>query len=443
MKINSRNFIVALVTIIVVIALLVVPGIIGGSIHSATVDSVIELVPPPEQSQVRVTGSAFQRGWFNSTAQLQVEFLPLLEMTAEPVTLLLDMDIRHGPVLFTREGLKWGLASADITPTLGGPGAEELRAEIPTDTPLPVLDGYMLAGFDQTLMLGVTLGAYEYSDVQGSIQFGGLDGSITFVGDSLRGFLVETGQLSLDVASEPFDLQIAPSRAESRFEASDQLVAPVSGSMEIPSISSTMPARLSITGMVMESSLNYSSPQQEQLAARHSIHIDNVEGVVPLSTFSWRTELNDIDRELAEGYYLLAENLGNVNSQGFGTDVLISNMESNLLQNPMELISRLQTNAYDGEHRVSIQVNWAGIAGARRFDNVPPAELFEALTASVELDVDEMAMGRSPLAGMVTPYIREGILVPENGRILIRGDLHNGTLVVNEQEFPLGDMFNQ
>jgi len=64
-----------------------------------------------------------------------------------------------------------------------------------------------------------------------------------------------------------------------------------------------------------------------------------------------------------------------------------------------------------------------------------------ALKIKLDLSLDLDAILRSPLAGLVDPYAREGYLTVSKGRVMIEASLQNSVLRVNGDELPLDQFF--
>ena len=110
-------------------------------------------------------------------------------------------------------------------------------------------------------------------------------------------------------------------------------------------------------------------------------------------------------------------------------------------QNSLVLNNLLIANAYDGSHTLDLQIHWTGLPD---LNNIAAMDVNAALNAlSVELAVsfDLDAIMRSPAAGMVDPYVQQGYLEIDNGRILINGSLQGSVLTINEDTISLNQFF--
>ncbi|MBT8145284.1 MAG: DUF945 family protein, partial [Gammaproteobacteria bacterium] len=79
-----KKSLLAIIVVIVVI-LLVVPNLVGGGIQSATVQTLLAMVPDPASQTLDIRQTEFRRGWFSSYARIEVSAVGLEALTDEPV----------------------------------------------------------------------------------------------------------------------------------------------------------------------------------------------------------------------------------------------------------------------------------------------------------------------------------------------------------------------
>ncbi|MBT8146102.1 MAG: YdgA family protein, partial [Gammaproteobacteria bacterium] len=158
-----KKSLIAIVVIVVVI-LLVAPNIVGGGIQSATVQTLMAMVPDQANQTLDIRQTEFRRGWFSSAARIEISVAELDALTGEPISLILDMDINHGPLLLTPGGIRLGLAHADINPSISGFNPEDIEpdGEIESTTP----SATMFAGFDNNVEVVFQLDNFQASNVE-------------------------------------------------------------------------------------------------------------------------------------------------------------------------------------------------------------------------------------------------------------------------------------
>ncbi|MCH8265161.1 MAG: DUF945 family protein, partial [Proteobacteria bacterium] len=146
--------ILAAVALLALIALAVMPKVVGVGIEDATVTNLVDLVPLEARDQITITSNRFDGGWFSSSAVMDIAYSPLgAVLGALPITAQIILDIQHGPILFTPNGLEFGLAYARIIPKLRNVELESALSQLPFE--LPSIDIGVLAGFDQSLRVGL------------------------------------------------------------------------------------------------------------------------------------------------------------------------------------------------------------------------------------------------------------------------------------------------
>ena len=106
------------IIVVLVLVLVVIPNVIGSRIQTTTVDTLLAMVPAEASNVLNIQQTEFRRGWFSSSAELEISIDEVNEIAGEPVYLILDMDINHGPLLFTPDGIRFGIAHANVDPSV-------------------------------------------------------------------------------------------------------------------------------------------------------------------------------------------------------------------------------------------------------------------------------------------------------------------------------------
>jgi len=180
------------VAVLAVLALALMPKVIGASIERATIDNLIALIPPEAQNQFEIRRDEFSDGWFSSSTTIELIYTPI---GTDAIALTMDFDIDHGPLLQTENGLNFGLAYAVIKPSIRNDLFDIAIAEI--SFPLPDITLTLLARFDQSLWLNMNVSALSYSDTAGEFNFEGLDANVDVAADQSARFSVQMGEVSV------------------------------------------------------------------------------------------------------------------------------------------------------------------------------------------------------------------------------------------------------
>ena len=112
-----------------------------------------------------------------------------------------------------------------------------------------------------------------------------------------------------------------------------------------------------------------------------------------------------------------------------------------LIQNSLVLNNILQANVYGGDHSVDLNIDWEGIPDRADLNDPQLEEIAAALAIQLKISLDQQAIMKSQFAALVEPYVKQGYLLVENGRILFSASLQNGALTVNGEETPLDQFF--
>ena len=112
-----------------------------------------------------------------------------------------------------------------------------------------------------------------------------------------------------------------------------------------------------------------------------------------------------------------------------------------VLQNPLEFNNKIEANSYDGDHTAELRARWTGLSALNTAAELDINAAIAALNMTLEVSLDLESILRSPLAGVVDPYVQQGYLTIANGRVLIEASLQDSVLRVNGDELPLDQFF--
>ena len=112
-----------------------------------------------------------------------------------------------------------------------------------------------------------------------------------------------------------------------------------------------------------------------------------------------------------------------------------------MIRNSLVLNNEVAANVYDGDHSIDLRIHWAGLPDLTDLARLDINEVIAALTISVEVSLDLAAIMRSAAAEFIDPYVQEGYIRLDNGRILVNGSLSDSELIVNGEAVPLDQFF--
>jgi uncharacterized protein YdgA (DUF945 family) len=434
--------ILAAAALLALIALAVMPKVVGVGIEDATVTNLVDLLPLEARDQITITNNRFDGGWFSSTAVMDIAYSPLGAMLgALPITAQIILDIQHGPILFTPNGLEFGLAYAQIIPKLRNVELESALSQLPFD--LPSIDIGLLAGFDQSLRVGLEVAPINYSDSQGHLLFDGLSGSFVSHGDNSAEFSLSVGKLEAQENGSTIGFTLSGIELTSRTSQLNDVLAPSSAILTIPRITSDTPYPFTVDGILVESRLQTSTSGAALTDIYQRLEVASIDSEFPLKSISWTSEINEIQNDLFQRYYDLLTNLqtqisfpSSPDTAGTQMNRLSQELMLVLVQNRLVFNNRIAANAYDGDHSFDLSISWNGLPELDSITGLNMRTAIDALTVKLDLSLDLAAIMRSPAAEMVDPYVQQQYIRIDNGRILLNGSVEDGELVLNGEHSP-------
>ncbi len=426
---------------VIALTVAVSPKIIGLSVQRITIDNMLALIPPEADSQLEIHRNTFSNGWFSSTAEIEVIYTPL---GTDAISLLMNFDIDHGPLLQTPNGPKFGLAYADISPDIRNELFDLTVADLPFRLPEIKLD--LFARFNQSVYLGMVVSSVNYSGADGEMNFEGLDASFLVAQDQSANFTMNMGKLSATESRANSNLTISGISLHSETAQMSDILAKSSAELSIPSINSTAPLPLAVTDILIEYKLLKSPSSAQHIEAYQALNVGNISGDLPIRSLNWSSEVKQVNGELVRQYYQLLNALQNeMNTKPTVVSAELTELRQQLLlvtlQNTLELNNFIEANAFGGDHNTDLRIQWIGLSD---LDNVTALDIdavLAALTVELSLSLDLEAILRSPLAEMVDPYLQQGYITLNNGRILVQASLRESVLRVNGDELPLDQFF--
>lgn len=428
---------------VVLIALLLtlMPRIIGAGIERATIDNLIALIPPEAESQFEIRRSEFSNGWFSSSTTIELIYTPI---GTDAIALSMDFNIDHGPLLQTKDGLDIGLAYASIEPSIRNDMFDIAIAEI--SFPLPDITLDLLAHFDQSLWLNMNVSDLYFSDTSGDFHFEGLNASIDVAANQSARFSLQMGELSAVENTDNSNIFIAGMSITSSTTQLNDILAQSQAMLSIPSVSSTWPLPFTVSDIGADYGMQASLTEENFSEIFQSIRIASIESEIPVNSFNWRSEIKQINNELLRDYYrLLSEMQSEIDSEADTVSTEFTELSQELyllgLQNPLELNNRIEASSYGGDHSAELLVLWAGLSDLSNAADLDINEAITALNMGLEVSLELESIMRSPLAGLVDPYVQQGYLTVANGRVMIEASLQDSVLRVNGEELPIEQFF--
>ena len=429
------------VAVLILLALTLMPKVIGAGIERATIDSILTLIPPETKSQFEIRRNEFSDGWFSSSTTIEFIYTPI---DTDAIALTMDFDIDHGPLLQTDDGLSIGLAYAVIQPSIRNDLFGIAIAEL--SFPLPDITLNLLARFDQSMWVNMNVSALNFSDAAGEFNFSGLDANVDVASDQSAYFSIQMGELSATENAENSNFLISGMTVTSSTAQMNDILAESRATLTIPVVSSTLPLPFSVLDLGIDYGLRASSTKDNFSELYQTIHVANIESEIPVSSFSWLTEVKQVNNDLLHDYYRLLSELQNEINAGAETapadfTELVQELYLLAIQNPLEFNNQIEANSYNGDHSAELRALWTGLSALNTAEELDINTAIAALNMTLDISLDLESILRSPLAGVIEPYVQQGYLTIANGRILIEADLQDSILRVNGDELPLDKFF--
>ena len=440
--INRILQVLLVLSIALVLIFVVTPKIIGLGIRDAATTSLINLVPPESRGQVSVTNTQFDIGWFRTAATVDIDLTS--PGFSESLDIRLNVDIQHGPFLLTDEGPRIGLIYANIDPGFSSSELIQTLAEIPFE--LPSVEITLLAGLNQSLRVDLNIAPVNYNQNGTNLIFTGVDGNLTANTDNSASLNVSVGNIIAHDSNSQLSFNLAGIEIKSYTTQMNDLLAPSTIFLAIPTISSTGPFSFNLTNLSSNSRMQASTIPQA-IDIFQNIQVGNIESELPVQSLNWTTELNEVQNKLFKGYYEIIRTIqsqvssNNLNAAMAEATALGGDMALLLVQNSLVLNNIVEANVYGGEHSVDLSIDWKGIPDRVDLNESQLEEIVVALAIQLKISLDQQAIMSSQFAELVGPYVKQGYLLVENGRILFSASLQNGKLTVNGEEAPLDQFF--
>ena len=429
------------VAVLILLALTLMPKVIGASIERATIDNMLALIPPEADSLFEIRRNEYSDGWFSSSTTIEFIYTPI---DTNAIALTMDFDIDHGPLLQTDDGLSIGLAYAVIQPSIRNDLFDIAIAEL--SFPRPDITLHLLARFDQSMWVNMNVSALNFSDAAGEFNFSGLNANVDLASDQSAYFSIQIGEVTATENAENSNFLISGMTVTSSTAQMNDILAESRATLTIPVVSSTLPLPFSVLDLGIDYGLQASSTKDNFSELYQTIHVANIESEIPVSSFSWLTEIKQVNNDLLHDYYRLLNELQNEINAGAETvpaDFTELGHELYLLviQNPLELNNQIEANSYDGDHSAELRALWTGLSALNTAEELNINAAIAALNMTLDISLDLESILRSPLAGVIEPYVQQGYLTIANGRILIEANLQDSVLRVNGDELPLDQFF--
>ncbi len=417
-----------------------IPFFIGRNVEQAAITNVATLIPAEIQSQIEVHEHRYSGGWFSSEGFLDVEYLPFGEQS---LRMHLNAKIQHGPVLFTPQGIAFGLIYADIDPQFDSEEIQQALQQLPFALPDIRMD--MQVALNGDLHGALHIAPVSHSDADGLLEFAGTEANFTAYADGSAELELQLGALSVQEYASNFEITLDGISMLASSEQISDIVAQSAVHLTMPRLSSSSPVATQFQDLELETRVQPSLFGSEHSDWYQRIQVGHIQSELPLSAFNLTTEINETRNDLFRRYYqLMADIQREMNASGGIITAAVTQSAEEfatlLLQNRIVLNNTLAASAYDGDHTLELRIQWLGLPDLIEIGQLDVTTMLGAADLTFDMTLDLDAVLRSPLAAMVDTYVQQGYLQLENGRVLMRVEIHDSELSINGQRRALDDL---
>ncbi len=421
------------------VLLLLLPKAISFAVTEQALDSLIELMPQGNGLRLEVGEKTLTRGWFTSRGTLMLSYSVA---DLEPVDLNLDFDIHHGPLLSTGEGLKIGLAYAQVKPSL------LLNALLDDSTAAPLTidaDVSVFADLNQTLFLDIGVKPLQESGSSSSISLGRSTAQIKLNKDQSADATFTLGDFTLSDAQSNQQIEINGLSLQAKTARLNSASAESMMELQIPLIRSNLPNPVTVENVSLATQIT-KRPISGQLSLKQSATVGNISGDLQLHSAHWQVELSDINEESLTQFYAILTRIQAL-SQDTSPAAIRETSELNqrlgllLINSALALESTFTIDAYAGQHSGTLAFRYLGLPQLKNLLGLDLRQAIAASSLNVELDLDYDSVSQSPAMEMLDPFVKDGFLVIDNNRITMTASLKDSVLELNGDATPVDQFF--
>jgi len=423
-----------LIGIVAIILLATVPMLVGLLIDdSNTAARLRELTGQPGLTLNT------RSGWFSSIGTVQLKSPIIAGARYEQVLVDADLEIAHGPLLWTKQGFRFGLAWVDITPVLQGLEENDLLQTLFQSGSGTQVS--LMAGYDGALHAELRSGPFRYAQRAQAFEFEDLQLNMDITRSGAA--TVSLNSASVNVSAPLYALTIDTLDVELHSASLD--ASPLPGSLAINAELAQFNGvqRLTLGGI----SINYVAREQAgannappSLLLEQRVRVAELVSELPITAFGMQTQLEGVDLNLVADYLRVQRNL-----QMGDPDASAEQLEEvylEMLREPFTQRSLITTTAWGGEHQADLEIIWPGEPTLLTMEQLTLGRVVGLLYAELELRANEEALMDSFFAASVRNYTAQGVLPQDNGDVVITATLQGGNMILNGQLIQLAPFLN-
>ena len=416
---------------------LIVPKVIGIGVRETITDQALNQLAIATGGQINISRSKLESRWFNSSAEFIIDLTHPQNNNAI-LSLPLLSKIHHGPILLTQTGLDFGLLGVEIILDLAKLSSDEVAVE------LGVLAASVVAGFNKNLTVEANIPNLEIRSKRENLYINmselNFDSKVNLdlsghTKLTLNEILIQNRLSNIQINLNNPSLTL---ETEGPVESSSESAL----SVVIPSLAASEPLSFKVNNLRLDWRSTPSSTASGLTNFSQNILMDEIVSELPLTSFSWKSEMSGVSDELIASYNRMllgmqSQTVMDPLSRVAELTRYGNETSSLLIQNELKLFNVITMESYEGEHSLELDIAWEGLPGLSRIEDLNFEDALEALAVEGNLSLSQEALLTSPFAALAEHYTNENYLIPKNGVLSLQAVLDKGLLTVNDEAIPL------
>lgn len=418
---------------------LVVPKIIGNTAYDVYKQSIDNSLM--DKGLASIEHREYSSSWFSSDVVTVIKF-ESIDPKVDTMEWVVASHIQHGPVMFTNDGVKFGLAYVDMKNSLKG-ASKEIQDVVDNIFNEITIKMTSLIGFDKTLFDEVKVGSYTYDKDGVTATFGGFD----VVGTALLDYSKMDGEITLyesDVESPEFTFKIAASSGSYDLRKYFDLMMLGNAKGNIPSleiVAKRVPVSLE--------NITFSTDETEEnknLYFKQKFAIEKIKAPVPVDALQYDFELNQISLQAIESWVDFSQSFQLNVDGGVSTEdeKKLRELASLALQEGLEMNQYFKLDGMGGALIIDWKTRYVGLPNGEKLWDIKPEDkkkMLQAVDMHILVTIDKSIIDALPFRAVVGPYMKQGFVVEEAGKLKADIKLLRGVLTVNGQPLPIESLF--
>ncbi|WP_263081265.1 YdgA family protein [Endozoicomonas sp. Mp262] len=390
----------------------------------------------PIMSGFVIKNAHFERGIFSSNWRLELS-IKAKTPQFDSLIVITRSKLRHGPILWTDQGLKPGLFTTSDTVTLDG---------VPDKT-IQFINQYMnghiakaksYADFNRQLTIHLKVPGFDINTQDTRLSFGGIQ--VHQKGDLLRNSMSATIDISTLAFTNPTgSLELQPGKGSFQYTRLDEFITLGSLDLNLPKLALGSPqSNLTLNQIAFGIK---QTMENEKLNQTGGISVNNIDSPFPISSASYDIELKQINPDVNKTLAEITSQLNNLDGSSTGLtpeqNEQLRKFLYTFLQKGLQFNQQLTIDALGGNLLADLDIEYLGLTNKDPVAIQDPNQHLRAIKAQLNIRADERAVMSSPLSQLASSYIQQGFIARRNGQLTVKAELNQGLLTVNNQSVPL------